>query len=321
MRQISDFLAERATEAAEHLVYVPSTQATGVLWTTGQVVTTAPGATLVQTAAVTPSPEPTPVTLSPVDRFSQAGWVVVVARNSDGTSISASGILGGSAQASCGSTPIRKLLFNVPLDAAFAGGGVFDISGDLIGVVVRCGETWTAISHTTVQRLLEEQLGADAVAWHDFGVHVRTPSETERLFFRLPPGGLFVTEVRRTSRAFNMGLRPGDLLTRTGEDPLEQPEDLLALGDMVTVVRDGRPMQLLVTPPFSADQPLTGVVLTSVQPGTRLHAAGLRPGDRIVYAGGSANPTTAELNRIVTRREPAWVIYERDDRHAGVLLP
>lgn len=314
MRQISEFLSERAQETADHLVYVASSQATGIVWTTGQVVTVAPQSALVQTVSVTPSQEPAPVTLAPTERFRQTGWIVVVARGSDGALISSSGLLGGSAEATCASAPVRKLLFNVPLDAAFAGGGVFDVSGDLLGQVIRCGETWMAVTHNTIQRLLEQQLGADAVAWHDFGVRLHIPTEEEREVFHLPKGGLFLTEVRRTSRAFNMGLRPGDLLLKTDEETLEQPEDILALGDNITLLRNRRQLTLPVVPHFSVDEPVTGALVTSIQPGTRLHAAGLQPGDRIL------EPRAADLNRLLAGKAPVWLTFDRDDRRVGVLV-
>jgi hypothetical protein len=314
MRQISDFLSERAQESADHLVYVASAQATGIVWTTGQVVTVAPGSALVQTAAVTPSTEPAPVTLAPTERFGQTGWIVVVARGSDGALVSSSGLLGSSADATCGSTRVRKLMFNVPLDAALAGGGVFDVSGDLLGQVIKCGESWMAVTHTTIQRLLEQQLGADAVAWHDFGVRLHVPTEEERSILRVPATGLFVAEVRRSSRAFNMGLRPGDVLLKTGDEDLEQPEDILALGDTITIWRNRRQVTLPVVPHFSVDEPVRGALLTSVQPGTRLHEAGLQPGDRIL------EPRPAELNRLLAGKSPVWVTFDRDDRRIGVLV-
>ena len=91
-------------------------------------------------------------------------------------------------------------------------------------------------------------------------------------------GGLFASEVRRNSPAFNMGVRPGDLLMRSGAEQLETTEDLLALGDTLSLIRDGRTLTLSLTPDYTLDLPTGGVTLTSVQQGTRLEAAGLEAG-------------------------------------------
>src|SRR5687767_5381249 len=91
MRQISDFLSARAQGAARHLVWVDSAKATGVQWTDGEIVTVGEGSSIVRTAAVTTGAEPQPVTLAPLSRFDQGGWIVVTAKNPDGGTVSASG--------------------------------------------------------------------------------------------------------------------------------------------------------------------------------------------------------------------------------------
>jgi S1-C subfamily serine protease len=235
--------------------------------------------------------------------------MVIVARNSEGQPISTPGILGGAAGAECGAERVRKLLFSVPLDAAFAGGGVFDISGALLGVVVRCSGSWTAITHQSVQALLEQQLGAPEITWHSFGVHTREPSDAERTFLRLPKQGLFVSEVRLGSNAANTGIRPGDLLIASGGEALDRPEDLLVLSDSIILWRNRRRLAIQMSPEFSLDESSSAPVLTSVKPGSRAHAAGLQPGDRMLTP------------RLLQSRRPGWLIYQRGDRYAGVLLP
>jgi hypothetical protein len=303
MRQISDFLSARAQGVSRHLVWVASAQATGVQWTDGQIVTTGQGASIVRTASVTTVAEPAPVTLAPPARFGQGGWIVIAAKTVEGGMVTASGLLGGVAPARCGTAEVRKLLFNVPLETAYAGGGVFGMSGNLLGVVVRCGDSWAAITHDSVENLLQQQFGPEALIWLEFGVRTRQPTEPERKLLRLPPSGLFVAEVRRSSPAANMGLRPGDMLQ------VERPEALLERQNEITLFRNGRRTTLPVSPPFSVERAEEGAVLTSVQPGTRLAEAGLQPGDRVLDPGA------------LTSRQPVWLIYRREDREAGVLLP
>jgi S1-C subfamily serine protease len=302
MRQISDFLSARAQGVARHLVWVDSAQATGVQWTDGKIVTVGEGSSIVRSAVVTTAAEPQPVTLAPPARFDQGGWIVVAARNPEGGTVSASGLLGGVAPAHCGAAEVRKLLFNVPLEGAYAGGGVFGMSGNLIGIVVRCGNAWAGITHDSAAKLLDQQFGPEAVVWLEFGVHTREPTEEERKILRLPASGVFTAEVRRGSKAANMGLRPGDMLL------LDRAEDLLTGREEVTLIRNGRRMMLPVTPPYSLERQDQGAMLTSVQPGTRIAAAGLQPGDRVLDPG------------VLSSRGPVWLIYRRDDREAGVLL-
>lgn len=321
MRQISDFLAERASSSAIHVSWVHSSQASGVRWPDGQIVVSAAPPALVGRASIVTDAQSAPVSLAPGDRFTQAGWIVVVGRNANNEAITTSGILGGVADTNCDSIKVRKLLFNTSLDAAFAGGGVFDLSGDLLGLVIRCGSSWTAITHDSVASLLGQQAGTEAVAWLELGIHTRDPKPAERQIMRLPSGGLFASEVRRTSRAFNIGIRPGDLLVRTGNEPLARTEDLLALGKTVTLVRNGRRFTLSVDPTYTLEPPARSPTLTSVQPGTRLHAAGLRAGDRIVRANGLEEPGPSDLNRMLAGTRPVWLVYEREDRRVWVMLP
>lgn len=304
MRQISDFLSARAQNVARHLAWVASAEATGIQWTNGQMITVGKGASVVRTASVTTQSEPQPVTLAPPSRFDQGGWIVVAARTADGATVTASGLLGGVTPAKCGTEEVRKLVFNIPLDAVYAGAGVFGMSGNLLGMVVKCGDGWIAVAHDSVQALLMQQFGPEAMIWMEVGVRIREPKEAESKILRMPATkGLFIGEVRRASKAAEMGLHPGDLLL------IERLEDLLEDREEIPLVRRGRKMTLPVTPPFSLEREGDGAVLSSVQPNTRLGLAGLQPGDRVFDVPA------------LTSSRPVWLVYWRDDREIGVLLP
>jgi hypothetical protein len=303
MRQMSDFLSARANAAANHLAWVASAEATGIQWSDGQVVTVAKPPALVRTVSVASPTQLQPVTLAPLARFNQGGWIVLVARTADGGTVTASGILGGVAPARCGGDEVRRMLFNIPLDPAYSGAGVFGMSGALLGIVIPCNSDWIAVTHDSVQRLLEHKLGPEAIAWVEFGVRTREPSALERKLLRLHDSGVFVAEVRQASTAANMGLRPGDMLL------VERAEELLSPREELEVVRSGRVMKLPVTPPYSLEAQASTATLTSIQPNTELAEAGLQPGDRLL------NPEALK------RRRPVWLLYQREDRYAGVLLP
>ncbi|HYO82338.1 MAG TPA: hypothetical protein VES20_13120 [Bryobacteraceae bacterium] len=308
MRQISDYLADRARRTAPHLVWVPSAQATGVRWTTGQVVTSGPELTPAQVAVVAETAGLQPIALASQERFEQGGWVVLAARNPEGNLIFSSGLLGGTAHVSCGGQDLRKLLFNTPLDEAWAGAGVFDVSGAALGMVVRCQGTWTALTHDSVQRLLESQPGADALPWQEFGIRIRQPSDVERKALRIADGGIFVSEVRTGSRADVIGILPGDLLLQTGNRKIASTEDVLALEGKITLQRNGRRLTLPTSPAYRLAR--SGyVTLTAVAPGSRHQEAGLRSGDEV------ADPA------LLDRKGPVWLVVRRDGRLTGVLLP
>ena len=308
MRQISDFLRERGRRAAQHLIWVPSVGATGVQWTSGQVVTISGDDTAVLQTVSTAETGLSPVSVAPEERLQQGGWLVLAARNDEGQLISTSGLLGGTAPVECGNQQLRRLLLNIPLDSTWAGGGVFDVSGLALGLVVRCGETWAVLTQDSVQRLLEGQLGEDAVTWQQFGVRVRTPSEPEQKLLRVTQPGLFISEVRDTSRAASIGILPGDLLLRSGDRPLKSAEDVLALDDSITLLRAGRRLTLNAAPTFALAAP-EGTAITHVEPDSRVARASLRPGDRVLEP------------RLLESTRPAWVVYRRGNRIVGAMLP
>jgi S1-C subfamily serine protease len=321
MRQISDFLADRIAESARHVIFVQEFGASGVVIDAATVVTT-PQSGAPLTIAGDRSTGAPPAGLAPEGQVSRGGgWALVIGRSRNGETISASGILGGLADATCAGTEIRKLLLNVPLDATYSGAGVFDVSGDLLGVVARCDGAWVAVSHPSVMRLLEGQSGSVAVVWRDFGVRTREPGEQEIKLLRLPSGGLFVSEVRQGSRAAGAGIRPGDLLVSTGDEPLKGAEDLLALGETISLVREGRKLVVATDPAFALDSNPAHPRLTALDQKSRLHAAGLRTGDAIVRIGSADDPSVAELTRLLARAQPAFVIYQRDDRYVGAIVP
>ncbi len=319
MRQMSEFISDRAAGAATHMVWLADSGTSGVVWPDGSVVSAPRSSGLFE--ARTDRVTAAPVILADAERFSQAGWIVAVARSADGQSISASGLLGGVADVRCGSEPLRRLVFNTPLDSTFAGAGVFDLSGDLLGVVARCNDTWTALTWQSVQKALEKQSGPEEEVWRKLGVRVRETDAAGRSVMRLPrSGGLFVSEVRRGSRAYQIGLRPGDLVTRLGDKTVENVSDLSSDAETLTLLRVGKSLTLDAHPPFALEPLAGGPVLTAVESGTRLFEAGLRAGDRIVRINGIEDPGPTDLNRLFASEKPAWLVYERENRRVWTML-
>lgn len=321
MRQMGEFVSERTIEASRHVVYVPAARASGIVWHGGNVVSITRDGSMVQLATLAPPSESMPARPSSADRISQSTWVVVVGRTEDGRTISASGMLGGTVDAKCRDQSVRKLLSNVNTGEEFAGGGVFDISGDLVGMVVRCNNSWVAVTHSDVDRLLSARPTGDARVWQSFGVRARDPNDAEKKHLRLRDGVLLITEVRSDGGAAAIGLMPGDALLSTPGNATEQPEESTGDGETVTIWRNGKVNVLPVTPPWSFAPAGAGVTLASVKTGSRLHEAGLRAGDRIERSESKTDVTAGELTRVLEKKTPLWLVYRRDDRYVGVLLP
>jgi hypothetical protein len=83
---------------------------------------------------------------------------------------------------------------------AFAGGGVFDLDGNPVGLVVPCGSRGMLVTLADVARGIEQQQSVPYRLWVELGFRVESGAEPR------------VREVRAGSRAARAGLRKGDRL-------------------------------------------------------------------------------------------------------------
>lgn len=167
LRELADYFSERIAASAPHTLYIPEVKATGLVWNaSGTIVTTAADGELPESAiaagpdisivALQGSPDGSlrPPTRIPSGRLANGDWIFIVARRPDGELISRTGLFGGQTSATCGEFQYQELGSNVPLNAGLAGGGVFDLEGRLLGMVVRCADRYTAFSVDDIARAL-----------------------------------------------------------------------------------------------------------------------------------------------------------------------
>lgn len=238
LRDLADYITERAAFSASSIVYLPEHQSSALLLGPDSVLT-----------AVAPDTsgsafEPVrfiqgPLTHTAVDsarkfvlhteadtlRFR---WALVVARTANGQILSLSGMVGGRVAASCGDLRLRELIFDTTVPAAFRGGGVFDLDGNAVALAVPCIGRILLVPLADVARAVEQQSSISYRMWTQLGFRA-VPVDSAAAGPGAGPAGLRVSEVRSRSSAGRAGLRAGDLILSAAGKPAQSLEDLSSL--------------------------------------------------------------------------------------------
>jgi len=334
LREMASFFAERAGALARFVVYLPDRNATGVLWgNPGQVVTAAQSDAELPTAPIesvqigtTEAPPATQLAEGSAGR-----WVLIAARSADPKLVWTVAMNGGARQSDCGGVAFREIALNAPLAKSLAGGGVFDLDGAFLGLVIRCGGSYHVAAAASINELLKASDAVENKLLWRFGVGVAPPNENTAKLFN-DESGVLITELRYGGAAARMGLDAGDLIVSAGDQPVSSDAQLfeaLDRGELTSfvVIRAGR--KITIKPPGSSDrtlgidflpQPRTSAVL-SVDPGTPAFQAGLRTGDRILQIGPRPEPSAFEIRRMLAASagKPLMIVYERESRRAAVV--
>jgi serine protease Do len=366
--QMSELFSDVAADYSRFVVRIQGTDTSGVVWDDqGGIVTAtrggqfpemvgwlAPGGlpasaqtnaaspllplALLQSRTMTAS---MPASRKTTAQLKSGDWILAIARDSAGSYIFAPGWYGGNAAATCDGLSFRVLLSDLSLSEALLGGGVFGKDGNLLGVIVRCGDSHAAMVIENVAGMVREASSlASRLLWR-YGLRADPLDGDLRQYFRAE-SGLLVREVWKGSRAEALGLAPGDILLSLGEVPLSQPNELEPLLQasaeapvQLEVLRSGRRFQRII--PVSEEPgaqengpPAAGVVLASpeghvvatVEPASPAALAGVLPGDRLLQIGNTAVTRPDQVGTLLTAasRRPAFVVVERGNRRIGILI-
>ncbi|MEO8522347.1 MAG: PDZ domain-containing protein [Acidobacteriota bacterium] len=240
----------------------------------------------------------------------------------------------------CGVMTAQELGSSLSFTGAMVGGGVFNIDGELLGMVLPCGERVTAIAAASIESMLARENTVDERIRGRYGVVVAPLSVDEAAYFKRP-GGLLVREIWTGSAAEAAGLRPGDIVIALGARAVGKIEDLQPLTDgtepspELKVQRGAKSLSVnlasAAAAPGGASGSGAGLTLASgsdpyrivsVQPGSPAAQAGLQPGDRLVRIDFAAPRSPDQVRKLfaAARPSPLWLEVDRDAHRIGILL-
>jgi serine protease Do len=281
-----------------------------------------------------------PSTTRPIDGLRMGESLLAVARPQGGNHVFLSGSCGGYTAAVCGDFAYRRLLSSMSLSEAMLGGGVFDLDGNLIAVIVRCGASPIAMAAADVGSLLREGATLRGQMLRRYGFYAQPLDAATKAYYRTEEG-VWISEVWKGFAGERAGLQPGDLLLAaagapltdmSGLNPLVQPGTPEAVE--LTVRRGTRNVAITLArqqapapSPAAEDgvvleSPASGYAVTSVAVNSRAAAAGLRSGDRIVRIGNTPVSSPDAVRRLLAaqRDTPTFVLVDRSEKLAGIFF-
>lgn len=367
LNDMADFFVQVASDAQSSVVRLPQADRSGVIWAPDLVVTaggrgfadyetfSAPNGQAVHGEITVAAPSlpvaaiqtASDVPLSMASRrpveFLRAGeWILALWRRETQEHAFAPANYLGTQEIRCWNVQFEEVISTLALSHLMVGGGLFDLDGNLLGLVVLCDGRTAVISNASVQAALDEGTSFDGRMATRYGVRVANLAETEKTYYKREDGVL-VKEIWKGFRADQAGLLPGDIIVNLEENPVKSVEDLevmvLPLAQEIfelQVVRGRRtmPLRLRARPPSpqdGADDPQAGVQLSavaqgypigSVLPGSPAARAGIQPGDRLLKINHEDPPNANAVRQALarSRENPLHLVIERGDRCWEVIL-
>jgi hypothetical protein len=152
MRRTATFVAERVAATATSVAYVAEAGASGVRWNRDTVLT-ADSVTIVR-ALVRPASDSTLRLATIAPDTVRRDWLLIVARDSANRVLSTTSLAGGRSSVDCGGRPVETYVLGAPIDERFAGGGIFNVAGEMLGMATWCGGRLRALPVSELRRLL-----------------------------------------------------------------------------------------------------------------------------------------------------------------------
>lgn len=236
----------------------------------------------------------------------------------------------------CRELQAEELVSSISLSESMSGGGVFDLDGNLLAVVLPCEDRLAALSAASLSRAITTSRTAAQRLLSAYGLRLDSPSENETAHFGTR-GGALVRETWNGYPAAESGLRPGDLIDQADGKPVKAHEDLESLlgaseADVVLAVRRGRKRVEITLSRAQRTAEAQGTSLLvedvghirveSVLQGASPSLARIQPGDRILRIDDAEPRDAAQARRALSRSagKPVFVELERGRKRFGLLV-
>jgi hypothetical protein len=363
---MTEYFAAVVADVESSVVELPSLRRSGLLWESGLVLTARterkfPYATTVSTpsgdvgvATVSAGPH-LPISAlrmssiagirlprkGSTERLDRGEWTVAIWRQDRQANFTPTHFL-GRAPVGCGEHIVDELLSSVTWTQDMAGGGLFDLDGNLIAVIVQCDRGFSAVSTDDIASLLSIGRSLEGQLLNRFGLRPGMLTEAEAKHVGLSHG-VVIREIWRGYPADGVDLAPGDVLFALGANPIDNSDELepLTATDIpffdVTVYRSGTlfdiqlPTEIpLVTPSDTLSPaeglewkaPSGGLTVDAVAPDSQANAAGISAGDLLLRINGVAVQDTNQVRDVLSpdRTTSVFVELERTGRRWIVLL-
>ena len=369
IESMAQYFAATASSAATHLVFLEDVGQTAIVWDAeGKLVTSnttaalpsafkvlgARGTTYELRALPAPPESPaaslhseTPLEMAaakhdPSTWLEYGEWLVLTWLSGPVESAFAPGLYLGPRAIACGGLPVQEVLLSVTPSAEMAGAGLFDLDGQLIGVVARCDGRYAALLPESIDEVLELNRSFMGRLLGEYGLRIASLSEDEQQYFDREKAVL-IREVWRGLPAATAGLQPGDLIVSFDGRPVSKPEDLqpLVLPAArhlleVGVLRGGRSVTVVlpaqVAPGDSAAETQQGGLIVAdeargfpvqtVLAGSAAARLGIRAGDRLLTVDGTQVSSAAQARRVLATEKDKgrFVVVQRGKKQWGALL-
>jgi len=365
---MADFFGQVASDVGTSVVRLPRAGRSGVIWGPDLVVTAntaqriaanesfwapngraisaettiaAPGLPIaaVQTSEEAALPMATRL---PVEFMRSGRWILAVWRRENQEHAFASATFLGTQEVRCWDNSYQEVVSTLALNDLMAGGGLFDLDGNLLGLVVLCNGRPLVLSADSVQTALDYGATFDGRMATRYGMRLANLGEAAQAYTKRKEG-VVISETWRGYRADQAGLLPGDLVVGLEGKPVRSVEDLEVLVLPLSleifelhVLRGASTIRvgLRARPPNSAStadevhsgltlsMPPTGYPIDSVLPGSPADQAGIQPGDRLLKIDHQDPRSLDEVQRALaqSRGKPLHLVLERGERRWEVIL-
>jgi len=360
------YFAEVAADVRPAIEYIPSMRTSGMVWDQSHVITGAlpvpdrASALTVRTASIERGAEVTSsrrlplsvleVSLGPPARVPRRAasmpktgdWVIAVWQTDDAPAFAAANFR-QVVSASCGIAPANELTAGIQLNRAMTGGGVFNMDGELLAVILPCGDRIAAIEPSSVDEMLRRITTIEERLLARYGLLFSSFSEDERRYFS-DTDGLLLREVWMGTRGDAAGFRAGDVVVALNAHAVAGIDDLRPLttpsgAAFELTVRRGSKTQTVMLEPGAAtpgapseNVARVGVVIDpatptfridSVLPDSRAARAGVKAGDVLRRINHVEPRTRAQADRAVrsATSTPILLEVERDQRRLAIVIP